>query len=145
MPSTICSRRSTSKTGALRESEERVRAVLNSAISAVVVVDSEGKITDWNARAERIFGWTHPEALGRDLAEAIMPPRYREGHRGLERFLETIEGAVLNRLIEMSALRRDGSEFPMELSVSPLKTSDVVTFCGFITDITQRHRHVPRL
>jgi PAS domain-containing protein len=83
--------------GDLRESEERVRAVLNSAISAVVVVDSEGKITDWNARAERIFGWTHPEALGRDLAEAIMPPRYREGHRGLERFLETIEGAVLNR------------------------------------------------
>ncbi len=123
----------------VRESEGRLRAVLNSAMSAVVVMDSGGKIIDWNARAEQMFGWTLREAIGRELAEIIIPPRYREGHhRGLERFLATGEGPVLNRLIELSALRRDGSEFPVELSVSPLKTGDVVTFCGFITDITER-------
>jgi PAS domain S-box-containing protein len=125
--------------GALRESEERVRAVLNSALSAVVVVDSDSKITDWNARAEQMFGWTRREAVGQKLSETIIPPRYQERHRrGLEHFLATGAGPVVNRLIEMSALRRDGSEFPVELSVSPLKTGDAVTFCGFITDITER-------
>src|SRR6266851_2729866 len=125
----------------VRESEGRLRAVLNSAMSAVVVMDSGGKITDWNARAEQMFGWTLREAIGRELAETIIPPRYREGHRrGLERFLATGEGPVLNRLIELNALRRDGGEFPVELSVSPLKTGDVVTFCGFITDITERKK-----
>ena len=80
----------------LRESEERVRAVLNSALSAVVVIDAGGKITDWNARAETVFGWTRREALGQELAETIIPPRYREAHRrGLEHFLETGEGPVL--------------------------------------------------
>src|SRR6266446_9290455 len=130
----------------VRESEGRLRAVLNSAMSAVVVMDSGGKIADWNARAEQMFGWTLREALGRELAETIIPPRYREGHRrGLERFLATGEGPVLNRLIELSALRRDGSEFPVELSVSPLKTGDAVTFCGFITDITERKQAEAKL
>src|SRR5437867_6150863 len=86
-----------------------------------------------------MFGWTRSEALGQDLSETIIPARYRQRHRrGLEHFLASGEGPVVNRLIEMSALRRDGSEFPVELSVSPLKTGDVVTFCGFITDITER-------
>src|SRR5437870_145370 len=125
--------------GALRESEERVRGILNSALSAVVVIDAAGRISDWNPRAENMFGWTHVEAVGRKLTEAIIPPQYREAHqRGLDRFLATGEGPVLNRLIELSALRRDGSEFPVELSVSPLKTGDLVTFCGFIADITDR-------
>ncbi len=124
---------------ALRESEERVRAVLNSALSAVVVMDSEGKITEWNARAEQMFERTRREALGQKLSETIIPPRYREAYRrGLEHFLATGGGPVVNRLIEASALRRDGSEFPVELSISPLKAGNVVTFCGFITDITQR-------
>src|SRR5229473_329663 len=130
----------------VRESEGRLRAVLNSAMSAVVVMDSGGKITDWNARAEQMFGWTLREAIGRELAETIIPPRHREGHRrGLERFLATGEGPVLNRLIELNALRRDGGEFPVELSVSPLKTGDVVTFCGFITDITERKQAEAKL
>ena len=124
---------------ALRESEERARAVLNSALSAVVVIDAEGKITEWNAQAERMFELTRVEALGRKLSETIIPPRYREAHqRGLERYVATGEGPVINRLVELSALRRDGSEFPVELSISPLRAGNVVTFCGFITDITQR-------
>ena len=125
----------------LRESEARVRAILDCALSAVVVINAEGRIIDWNAHAEAVFGWTRVEALGRELAETIIPPRYREAHhRGLGHFLATGEGPVLHRLIELSALRRDGSEFPVELSISPVKSGDVITFCGFITDITQRKR-----
>src|SRR5205814_1254425 len=116
-----------------------VEAVLNSALSAVVVIDSRGRIIDWNARAEEMFGWPREAAVGRDIAETIIPPRYRDEHRrGLERFLLTGEGPVLNRLIELSGMRRDGSEFPVELSVSVLKGGEEVTFCGFITDITER-------
>ena len=126
---------------ALSESEARVRAVVDSALSAVVVIDAQGKITDWNVRAERMFGWTHAEALGRELAETIIPPRYREAHRGgMKHFLASGEGPVLNRSITLSALRRDGDEFPVELSISPIKSGEVVTFCGFITDITERQR-----
>jgi PAS domain S-box-containing protein len=126
---------------ALRESEGRVRAVLNSALSAVVVMDARGKIADWNARAESMFGWARQEALGRSLGDTIVPARYRERHeRGMQRYLETGDGPVLNRSIEMTALRRDGTEFPVEISISPLKTDNVVTFCGFITDITERKR-----
>jgi protein-histidine pros-kinase len=125
----------------LSESEARVRAVLNSAISAVVVMDATGHITDWNARAEQMFGWAHQESRGQDLAETIIPPRYREAHRrGTKHFLATGEGPVLNRIIELNALRRDGSEFPVELSISPVKSGGVMTFCSFITDITERKR-----
>jgi PAS domain S-box-containing protein len=126
---------------ALRESAERVRAVLNSAVSAVIVMDAGGKITDWNARAEKKFGLTHLKALGREMAELIIPPRHRETVRcQMEDFVATGEGSTLNRLIEMSALRQDGSEFPVELSISPIKTGEVVTFCAFITNITERKK-----
>lgn len=124
---------------ALSESEARMRAVLNSALSAVVVMDIKGKIIDWNVRAEVMFGWPRSEAIGRDLSQTIIPPQHREGHRhGMERYLQTGEGVVLNRLIEMTALHREGREFPVELSISPLKAGETVTFCGFITDVTER-------
>jgi PAS domain S-box-containing protein len=123
----------------LSDSEARVRAVLDSSINAVAVINSKGEITDWNARAKTIFGWTHEEVMGRDLAEIIIPPRHREAHRrGMKHLLATGEGPVLNRLIEMSAIRRDGSEFPVEMFICPLKTGDTLTFCGFISDITAR-------
>jgi len=124
---------------ALSESEARVRAVLDSALSAVLVIDAAGRITDWNPQAQQMFGWTRAEATGRELAETIIPPRYREAHRaGLKRFLAMGHGPVINQLVEMSALRRDGTEFPVELSISPMKAGDAVSFCGFITDITER-------
>lgn len=123
----------------LQQSEERVRAVLNSALSAVLVIDEAGIIIDWNTRAETMFGWSREQALGQALAEMIIPPRCREAHRhGVQRFLASGERTIIGQLLEMSALRRDGSEFPIELSISPLKTGDVTTICGFITDITER-------
>jgi PAS domain S-box-containing protein len=131
---------------ALRGSEARVRAVLDSAISAVLVIDEAGTITDWNARAEAMFGWTRDEVLGLVLADLVIPVRYREQHQhGMKHFLVSGEGPVLNQLIELSALRRDGSEFPVELSISPLRTDEVVTFCGFVTDITARRQSDQKL
>ena len=131
---------------ALRGSEARVRAVLDSAISAVLVIDAAGRVIDWNARAETMFGWTRNEAVGLQLVDTIIPPRYREEHqRGMKHFLASGKGPVLNRIIELSALRRDGNEFPVELSISPLKTGEVVTFCGFITDISTRKQSAQKL
>jgi PAS domain S-box-containing protein len=124
---------------ALRDSEAQTRAVLNAAISAVVVMDAQGKIVDWNARAEVLFGWSRAEAIGRDLGETIVPRQHRAAHqRGMKHYLETGEARVLNRLMEMTALHREGREFPVELSISPLKLNNTVAFCGFLTDITER-------
>lgn len=126
---------------ALRDSAGRLRAVLNSSLTAVVVIDADGRISDWNARAEKMFGWSHTEARGQLLGEIMIPARYRDAHQqGIKRFLATGEGPILNRQLEMTALRRDGSEFPVELSVSLVKTDEQVTFCGFVTDITERKR-----
>jgi PAS domain S-box-containing protein len=125
----------------IRRVEEQARLIVDSALDAVVVMDAEGLITDWNRQAEETFGWTRSEALGRRMVETIVPPEYRSSHeRGLERFLETGQGPVLNRRIEITALRRDGPEFPVELSITPLKSGDIWTFSSFIRDITARKR-----
>jgi len=124
---------------ALQESETRVRAVLNSALSAVIVMDSNGLIVDWNTRAEAMFERTREQAIGQELAAVIVPPAQRDAHRrGLAHYRSSGEGPILNRPLETSALRPDGSEFPAEISISPMKSGDTVNFCGFITDITER-------
>jgi PAS domain S-box-containing protein len=125
----------------LRESEARLRAVLNSALSAVFVSDDRGLIIDWNARAEAMFGWKRAEAIGLDLATTIIPPRHRHGHRlGLEKISQVGLGTVQSWPVEMEAQRRDGTEFPVELAIHPLITGNVRSYCGFITDITERKR-----
>lgn len=125
----------------LRESETRLRAVLNSALSAVVVTDDQGKIIDWNARAEKMFGWKRAEALELSLSETILPKHRRGDHAGdMNRFAEQGQGTITNWPVEMSACHRDGAEFPVEIAIHPLMTNGVRTFCGFITDITERKR-----
>lgn len=125
----------------LRESEERIRAIINSALSAVVVMNAQGIIIDWNTRAEKMFGWTKSDAIGKELADTIIPQDLRNAHRrGLQHFLTTGKGSVINQFIEINALHHDGTQFPVELSISVLKSSDSTTFCGFITDITERKR-----
>jgi len=110
-------------------------------LSAIVIMDSYGIVTDWNHPAEKIFGWTKDEAIGRRLDELVIPPRLHAAHRrGLEHFLRTGSGPLLNRLIEQTAIRRDGTEFPVELSISPLKLGNAYIFSGFIHDITERKR-----
>ncbi|PYQ50625.1 MAG: hypothetical protein DMF78_15225 [Acidobacteria bacterium] len=124
---------------ARRRSEARMKSVLDAALDAMVMMDERGHITSWNRRAEALFGWSRDEAVGRALADLIIPPRYREAHwRGLARFLDTGEGPVIGRRIELSAVRRDGSEFPVELTVTALKESGAYLFSAFIADITER-------
>jgi PAS domain S-box-containing protein len=124
---------------ALRASEERARLVVDTAYDAFVAMDAHGLITDWNSQAERTFGWSRREALGRPLRELIVPPAYREAHqRGLEHYLATGEGPVLNKHIELSAVHRNGQEFPVELTISPLRWGQTYVFNAFIRDISQR-------
>ena len=88
-----------------------------------------------------IFGWPREDAVGRRMSETVIPAQHRDAHeRGLRHFLATGEGAMLNRRIEMTALRRDGREFPIELAVTPLKLGQTWTFSAFIRDISERKR-----
>lgn len=125
----------------LRDREAKVRRLMLSNLDAVVGMDAQGRITEWNPRAEGMFGWSREEAIGRPLAELIIPHRYRAGQRaGMARFLRTGEGPYLNRLVELPALRRDGREFPVEFSVVSYQVDGIWEFSGFIRDISERKR-----
>jgi PAS domain S-box-containing protein len=126
---------------ALRESEERMRLTLDHSLDAVIMADHEGRIMTWNPRAEQLFGWSRDEVLGRALADTIVPPSHREAHRrGIERYLATGEGPVLNRLIEMPARRRDGTEIPVEMAITPVRFGGAIIFSAFLRDISERKR-----
>ncbi len=102
----------------LRESEARRAAILDTALDSVIAMDHRGRIVDFNPAAERTFGYRRDEVIGKTLAETIVPPSLRESHRrGLARYLETGEGPVLGRRIELTGLRKDGTEFPVELGL----------------------------
>ena len=124
---------------ALADSQSQTRRILTTAHDAFVAMDRDGVITDWNPRARVTFGWTREEALGRDLAETIIPKRFREHHRqGLERFLSGGGGPVLDRLIELAGLHRDGREFPVELTISAIESESGFSFYAFLRDISER-------
>jgi len=124
---------------ALRESEQRTRSIIDGALDAVVTMNTEGAITDWNPQAEATFGWTRAEAVGRLLEETVIPPQHRAAHRlGLQHYLETGEAAVLNKRLELSAVHRDGHEFPVELTITPIGTAERRGFSGFVRDISER-------
>ena len=109
-------------------------------------MDRNGVITDWNPRARITFGWTRDEVLGRDLAETIIPKRFRDHHRrGLERFLSGGGGPVLDRLIELAGLHRDGREFPVELTISAIESETGFSFYAFLRDISERKRAEEKL
>jgi diguanylate cyclase (GGDEF)-like protein/PAS domain S-box-containing protein len=127
---------------ALAESKERFYTIIETALDAVVQMDDEGIITGWNAQAEKMLGWPRAEAIGRAMDETIIPPRYREAHqKGLQRFLTNGEGAILNSQVELLALHRDGHEFPVELSVVPIRMADKYEFSAFIHDIINRKKY----
>lgn len=126
---------------ALRKSEGRTRLIIDTAISAVIGMDDNGNVIDWNVQAEEIFGWKRQEAIGRAMVDLIIPHAYREAHqRGLRHFLKTGHGPVLNKRIEITALRRDGAEFPIELAIAPLRFENTYSFTAFVVDITERKR-----
>ncbi len=122
----------------LHESEERKAAIFESALDALITIDQEGKVVEWNPAAERIFGYTPQQAIGREMADLIIPSQSREAHRaGMEEFRGTGEGSVLRKLVELTALRADGTEFPAEIYITPILTQSP-SFSGFIRDITDR-------
>jgi PAS domain S-box-containing protein len=126
---------------ALRKSEERTRSILETAIDAIVVMDSEGVIHEWNPAAEQMFGFARSEALGRALGDLIIPVYLRERHRlGLARYLVDGHGPMLNQRIETVALHADGREFPVEVAITQTRANGSRMFTGYISDITDRKR-----
>ena len=126
---------------ALQQSESRLSDVLQTALDCIIGMDADGRVIDWNPAAEHTFGWTRDEVVGREMAELIIPPQYRHLHRdGLAKYLKTGDGPVFGKRLELTALRRDGSEFPVELTIAPTTAGDPPTFTGFLRDITDRAR-----
>jgi diguanylate cyclase (GGDEF)-like protein/PAS domain S-box-containing protein len=125
---------------ALSQSDQRTRLILETAHDAYVAMDGTGAIIEWNDRAEGLFGWAAEEVLGRTVADTIIPPHFRELHaRGLRHYMETGEGPVLNKRIELTGLNRDGKEFPVELSIAPVEIGGSgTTFHAFLHDISER-------
>ena len=126
---------------ALRSEEARKGAILESAQDGIIGMDHKGHILEFNPAAQRIFGYTRDQAIGREIAELIIPAALREKHRrGLAHYLATGEGPALGRLLELTALRADGTEFPVELSITRIASEEPATFTGFARDITERKR-----
>ena len=127
---------------AQRESQARKSAMLESALDAIVTIDQEGNIFEWNPAAERMFGYRRAAVLGKELAQLIIPPSLREKHRqGLGRYLDGGATSVLGKRTEMTALHADGTEFPVELSIARIAHDGPPIFTGFIRDITER-KHI---
>ena len=125
----------------LEQSEERNRLMMNAALNAIVNIDSKGQITFWNNRAETIFGWNKEEVLGKKLIDIILSDHYVTEHgREIEYFLKTGKGALLNQQIELEGLNKNGSKFPLEISITPIKQGDEIFFCTFIRDISERKK-----
>ena len=125
----------------LRASEGRLAAIVRAALDAHITMDDRGTIVTWNPQAETIFGWPAGEVIGRHVADVIVPPLQRDAHRhGLQHFLETGEGPILNRRLELVALRRDGTDVAVELAVAPIRLGKSWIFSAFIRDISERNQ-----
>jgi PAS domain S-box-containing protein len=127
---------------AFRQSETQLMSVFKNALSAAIAVDESSFIVGWNAKAEETFGWPEAEIVGRTLSSTVIPPQYREAHeRGFKKYLATGEGPVLGQRIEITAMHRDGHEFPVHLSISPAARSRTkALFVGFAQDLTVENR-----
>jgi PAS domain S-box-containing protein len=129
----------TKESAEMLESSSSLELLFDAALDAIVGMDSAGKITHWNRSAETTFGWSKRDALGEEMAGLIIPERVREAHRhGLQRYLLGGVERMLNRRLELSALRRDGGEFPVELTIVPIAHGRRVQFFGFLRDISGR-------
>src|ERR671937_2937385 len=129
-------------------SDGRVSAYFEAALDCVIIADASGTVVEFNPAAERTFGYTRDEALGRTLAELIVPPSLRERHiTAFARFIETRHGHMLGRRLELTGMRADGSEFPVELALSQVEAEPVL-ICGALRDISaakQAERHLREL
>jgi PAS domain S-box-containing protein len=129
------------QTAALCQSVSHKQAILDSALDCIVAMDHEGRIVEFNPAAERTFGFTRAEALGHAMDGLIIPAALRERYRrGLAHYLATGEGPALGKRLELTALRKDGAEFPIELTIARIADTAPPMFTGFVRDITERTR-----
>src|SRR6266516_2161505 len=125
----------------VRASESRLRAMLEAALDAVVTMDHRGRIVSWNHAAETTFGYRADEAVGRDMAVLIVTEPLRPAHRnGLARFLETEHPVILDRRLELTGLHKNGTAFPIELTITRIGLPGPATFTGYLRDISDRKR-----
>lgn len=123
----------------LHTREQQLKQLLNSARDAVLGIDEQGKVIEWNLGAEKLLGWTAQQAMGQPLAELVIPQEFREAHtKGLNRYLSSRQSTMLNRMIEVEALRKDGTRMPIELSVWPIHAGVSVSFGAILRDISER-------
>lgn len=126
---------------AVRSGEAGKVAMFEASLDCIVSMDRRGLVTDFNPAAETAFGWRRDEIVGHAMAERLIPPELRQGHHdGLARYLATGEGLVLGRRVELTAQRRDGSRFPIELAVARIAGDGPPSFTAFIRDITERQQ-----
>lgn len=120
-------------------SSDQARLVLQDALDAVVGLNADNRVVEWNKQAEITFGWTREEAIGQEVSDLLIPPEFREGHRqGLRRYIKTGDSKILNRRIELEAVDKGGRRFPIELTVIPLSSDGGHYFYSFLRDITAR-------
>lgn len=119
--------------------ETLYRGILETALDSIIMMDSDGRVTEFNPAAERIFGFTRDEAVGRELAELIIPPQLRDAHRrGLMNFLKTGEGPLIGKRIEIVGMRKGGSQVSVELAISAMKIDNSPVFIAYLRDIAER-------
>ncbi len=130
----------------IRSSEERRELIMNNALDAIICIDKKGDITFWNPQAEFIFGWKEKEVMGKNLTELIIPNQYNDRHEsGMNNYSTSGIGQALNVLVQFSAIRKNGEEFPIELTMLPIEQNDEEYFCAFVRDITERKFNETRL
>jgi PAS domain S-box-containing protein len=121
------------------KAETRTRTIIEHSLDCIIAMNDEGGIIEFNPSAEQTFGYTRSEAIGKSLAELLIPPRLRDRHRrGLENYIATGEGSIVDKRVELEAMRADGAEFPVELAVSVSGIGKQRIFTGFLRDITDR-------
>lgn len=130
----------------IRSSEERRELIMKAALDGIICIDKNGIVTFWNPQAESIFGWKESEVMGRLLSSVIIPDQYKDRHeKGMENYFKTGKGHALNKLLQLSAIKKSGEEFPIELTVLPIEQDGDEFFCAFIRDITERKLSETRL
>ena len=133
------------KQNELAASEQNSQSILDSALDCIVVIDDDGCIQEWNIAAERLFGYSRAQAVGKEMAELIIPPELRARHRaGMAQFRATGDGPLLGRRIEVPALRVDGSKLDVELAITPYQVNGKAIFTAYVRDISERVRSEAR-
>jgi PAS domain S-box-containing protein len=123
----------------LFNSEQKNTLIMNSAMDAIICIDTKGDVIFWNPESENIFGWKENEIMGQKLSNYIIPENFRSKHdNGMEHYMKSGEAKMFNNMVELSAVNKNGETFPIELTVIPIKQGNEEFFCAFIRDITQR-------